>query len=112
MFIVLKGKNPAIAICGIVERYQRNDGIPLGYLVDWHRVRNSSFLFFPATPPNTSEGSAIRAHVRVIAAIAAKGNAEAELCKIATVLRKQNTKSRGPQKSKPVTSKVLTCSGK
>lgn len=70
---------------------------------------NSALLFFPAIPPNTSKGDVTRSHIRTITTIVPNGRAAVALYAIATVLRKQKVRNRGPQKRLPVNSRFLTC---
>jgi hypothetical protein len=69
-------------------------------------------LFFPAIPPNTSNGVVTRAQIRNITTIVPNGNAAVALYAIATVLRKQKVRNRGPQNRAPVSNKFLTCNNK
>jgi hypothetical protein len=66
-------------------------------------------LFFPAIPPSTSNGVVTKAQIRNITTMVPKGNAAVALYVIATVLRKLNVRSRGPQNRPPVNNKFLTC---
>lgn len=65
-------------------------------------------LFFPATPPNTSNGDVTSIHIRRITRMVPKGKAAVALYAMATVLRKQNVKNSGPQNKQPVSKRFLT----
>ncbi|MED6114338.1 hypothetical protein PIB30_079313, partial [Stylosanthes scabra] len=54
--MALNGRNPVIAIWGMVLLYQGRGGISRGYLVVRTGAWNSALLFFPAIPPKTSNG--------------------------------------------------------
>ena len=110
--MALKGRKPAIAICGMVARYQGRGGISRGYLVVRHGAWNSTLLFLPATPPRTSKGKVTSIQMRRITKIVPNGSAAVALYIMATVLRKQNVRNRGPQNRNPVISKFLTCKQK
>lgn len=77
--MALKGKNPAIAIWGILLLYQGSAGISRGYFVVRQGAWNSALLFFPAIPPNTSNGEVTNVHIRTITTIVPKGSAAVEL---------------------------------
>ena len=109
MYIALKGRKPAIAICGTVPRYHGKGGISLEYMVVRQGAWNSALLFFPAIPPNTSKGDVTSVHIRTITTIVPNGRAAVALYVIATVFRKQNIRNRGPQKRHPVNNRFLTC---
>lgn len=65
-------------------------------------------LFFPATPPDKSNGDVTSIHIRRTTTIVPKGKAAVELYAMATVLRKQNVKNSGPQNKQPVSRRFLT----
>ena len=65
--------------------------------------------FLPATPPNTSKGEVTNVHIRTITRMVPNGKAAVALYAMATVLRKQNVKKRGPQNKQPVNNRFLTC---
>jgi len=71
----MNGRNPAIAICGIVCRYHRNGGISLGYSAVRQGAWNSALLFFPIIPPKTSKGDDTSVHIRAITTIVPRGRA-------------------------------------
>jgi len=77
--MALKGKNPAIAICGIVLRYQGSGGISLGYFVVRQGAWNSLLLFLPAIPPKTSKGNVTKVQMSTMTQIVPKGNAAVAL---------------------------------
>jgi hypothetical protein len=77
--MALKGKNPAIAICGIVFRYQGSGGISLGYFVVRQGAWNSLLLFLPAIPPKTSKGNVTKVQMSTMTQIVPKGNAAVAL---------------------------------
>jgi hypothetical protein len=79
MYMALKGKNPAIAIWGIVCRYQGSGGISLGYLVVRQGAWNSVLLFLPAIPPKTSKGNVTKVQMRTMTQMVPKGNAAVAL---------------------------------
>jgi hypothetical protein len=77
--MALKGRNPAIAIWGMVLLYQGRGGISRGYFVVRTGAWNSVLLFLPAMPPNTSNGEVTSVHIRTITQIVPKGSAAVAL---------------------------------
>lgn len=65
-------------------------------------------LFFPAIPPNTSNGDVTNVHIRTITTIVPNGSAAVAVYAMATVLRKQNVRNKGPQNRDPVSKRFLT----
>uniref|UniRef100_A0A3Q7G1A1 Uncharacterized protein n=1 Tax=Solanum lycopersicum TaxID=4081 RepID=A0A3Q7G1A1_SOLLC len=60
-----------------------------------------------AIPPNTSKGDVTRAHMRKMTTMVPKGSAAVALYAIATLLRKQNVRNRGPQNKAPCPKKMI-----
>jgi hypothetical protein len=63
------------------------------------RSKKHTLVFFPITPPTTVSGNVMRAQMTTMMQMVPKGSAAVDRYTIATVLRKENITSMGPQKS-------------
>lgn len=100
--MALNGKKPAIAICATRLLYQGPGGICRGNLAVRQGASYSPLADFPAAPPSTVSGSVTRSQIASKATMVPAGKAWVEPPIHATLLAKENTAKRGPQKSAAV----------